>query len=125
MPRFGTAITCIDGRVQEPVALWVRNRFFVDYVDMVTEPGPDLAVAHGAPDLIEALRRKVLISVEAHGSTVVVVAGHYECAAHPVEKAQHIADIRQSVDVVRGWNLTTTLVGLWVDQSGWIDIVTQ
>jgi hypothetical protein len=125
MPRFGTAITCIDGRVQEPVTQWVRDHFFVDYVDMVTEPGPDLAVAHGAPELVETLRHKVLISVDAHGSTVVVVAGHHDCAAHPVEKAQHVADIRQAVQTIRTWNLSATLVGLWVTGDRTVEVVAQ
>jgi hypothetical protein len=125
MARFGTAITCIDGRVQEPVTQWVRNRFLVDYVDMVTEPGADLVIAHGTSDLVDALRQKVLISVNAHGSTVVAVSGHHDCAAHPVEKAQHVADIRQAVQTIRGWNLSATLVGLWVAEDRTVEVVTQ
>ncbi|MEO7000427.1 MAG: carbonic anhydrase, partial [Ktedonobacterales bacterium] len=38
---FGTAINCIDGRVQAPVAEWLKINCHVTWVDMVTVAGPD------------------------------------------------------------------------------------
>jgi len=42
---FGTAITCIDGRVHPPLVAWMQSLFSVAYVDLITEPGPDQVVA--------------------------------------------------------------------------------
>jgi len=112
---FGTAISCIDGRVQGPVAAWVKANAHVDYVDTVTVPGPDKALTQGAPEQIAALRGSVEISVNAHGSQVVVVAGHYDCAAFPAEREAHVAAIREAVNVVRGWGLPVVVIGLWVN----------
>src|SRR5262249_33557428 len=44
---FATAICCIDGRVQSPVADWLKINGSVRYVDAVTIPGPDKALTHG------------------------------------------------------------------------------
>ena len=43
--RFCTAINCMDGRTQEPVIAFVKKRFGIDCVDMITEPGPDKILA--------------------------------------------------------------------------------
>ncbi|MEX2621008.1 MAG: carbonic anhydrase [Egibacteraceae bacterium] len=46
---FATAITCIHGRVHAPVTEWIRQRFGVDHVDLITAPGADAVCAYGAP----------------------------------------------------------------------------
>ena len=120
---FGTAISCIDGRVQGPVAAWVKANAHVDYVDTVTVPGPDKALTQGAPEQIAALRGSVEISVNAHGSQVVVVAGHYDGAAFPAEREAHVAAIREAVNVVRGWGLPVVVIGLWVNDHWEIEQV--
>ena len=38
--KFGTAINCMDGRVQEPVAKFLKEIYGIDFVDTITEPGP-------------------------------------------------------------------------------------
>ena len=112
--RFGTAIACIDGRVQQPIAEWIKRTYHVEFVDMVTEPGPDKALSQGEATLLAALRAKVNISATAHRSAVVAVAGHHECAANPVSEQEHQAQIRNSLRIVGSWGLPVTVVGLWV-----------
>lgn len=112
---FGTAINCIDGRAQGPVTAWVKANAHVDYVDSVTVPGPDHALTHATPEGLAQLRGPVEISVNAHGSQIVAVAGHYDCAAFPADREAHVAAIREAVAVVRGWRLPVVVVGLWVN----------
>ncbi|HEX6967686.1 MAG TPA: carbonic anhydrase, partial [Micromonosporaceae bacterium] len=57
--RFATVLTCIDGRIQRPLDEWVRQRLDVEYVDTITEPGPDAVVAGGGEQQLAALLRKV------------------------------------------------------------------
>lgn len=116
--RFGTAINCIDGRVQQPVADWVKKNYKVDYVDMVNEPGPDKVLTQGRVLPISDLKTKVNISINAHHSTIVVIAGHHSCAANPVSKEEHEAQVRNAVKEVASWRLPVTVAGLWVD-SDW------
>jgi Putative carbonic anhydrase len=78
---FGTAINCIDGRTQLPLITWMRDAQSVQYVDLVTEPGADALLARDPAAALQLIRPRVLLSVEAHGSSVVAIAGHFQCAA--------------------------------------------
>jgi hypothetical protein len=120
---FGTAINCIDGRAQAPVADWVKMHCHVSYVDTVTMPGPDRVLTQGPRDVVELIRRNVLVSVNAHRSAVIAVAGHHECAANPVSAEDHKLDIAAAVQVVRGWDLGVRIVGLWVNDWWQMEVV--
>lgn len=118
---FGTAINCIDGRAQEPVAAWVRAHAQVDYVDTVTVPGADNALTQMSPDRLAQMREMVEVSVNAHGSRMIAIAGHFGCAAFAADREQHEAAIRSAVDVARGWGLPAQVVGLWVNDQWQIE----
>ncbi len=120
---FGTAINCIDGRAQAPVADWVKIHYHVDYVDMVTEPGVEAPLARGDAAPAEAVKRKVQVSVTAHSSGVVAIAAHHGCAGNPVSKEEHIAQVRTAMQVVASWGLPVSVAGLWVNEYGYIEVV--
>ena len=122
--KFGTAISCIDGRVQLPVIDWMKKQFHLEYVDMVTEPGPDKIMAVGQGQEIASIKSKVIISVKAHGSNILVIAGHYDCAGNPVAEEQHRIQIKDAIQVVRNWNLPLDkLIGVWVNKDWEIEVV--
>ena len=89
---------------------------------MITEPGPDKVLSSGPVELIEAVKSKVLISVKAHGSNIVVIAGHYDCAGNPVSKEEHCEEIKKSIKVIQSWNIPI-IVGVWVNEGWKIEIV--
>jgi glycerol-3-phosphate dehydrogenase len=122
--RFGTAINCIDGRVQFPVANWMKKQFHLDYVDMITEPGHDKVFAHVQVHANDSLKAKAQISALAHGSTIIVIAGHDDCAGNPVERDQHLADINKAVQTVHSWNLPfEKVIGVWVNKDRKIEVI--
>ena len=121
--EFVTAVNCIDGRVHIPVINWLKASFDADYVDHITEPGADMALAVGSADVLEAIRQKVLISVNAHNSSILAVVGHYDCAAHPVSEAQHKRDIGVAVATARSWDLPVQVIGLWVNSDWQVEVV--
>ncbi len=121
--RFGTAISCIDGRIQQPVADWLRERYYLDFVDMVTTPGADRALVEGPPETIDHLRLGAQTSVSRHSSTVLAVVGHHNCAGNPVSREEHVEQIHKAMQVVRFWNLPVTLVGLWVNEGWTVEMV--
>jgi carbonic anhydrase len=114
--RFGTVINCIDGRAQRPVTEWMQRELGVAFSDRITEPGPDLLLAAGEDAQLEAVRRKVELSVRAHQSTVVAVVGHHDCAANPASREEHLAQIRAGITTVEAWGLPVLVVGLWVNE---------
>ena len=121
--KFVTAINCIDGRVLIPVINWLKASCDAEFVDHITEPGADKALAGGSADLLEAIKQKVLISVNAHNSKTVAVVGHHDCAAHPVSEAQHKQDIVEAMATVKSWNLPIQVVGLWVNSEWQVEVV--
>ncbi len=123
--RFGTAIMCTDGRIQEPVAAWLKRRYYLDYVDTVTTPGADGVLAEGLVESVAYLKACAKLSATSHGSFVIAVVGHFDCAGNPVPRDEHIKHIQQAMTVVRSWNLGLPLVGLWVGESGQVELVAE
>jgi hypothetical protein len=121
--EFATAINCMDGRVQTPVADWVKIHHHVQYVDMITEAGVDGMMARGSQAELESIKRRVLVSVNAHHSRLVVIAGHQGCAGNPVSDLEHLADIKAAVQVVTSWQLPVQVAGLWVNEWGYVEVV--
>ncbi|TET32217.1 MAG: hypothetical protein E3J72_20230 [Planctomycetota bacterium] len=121
---FATAINCMDGRVQQPVINFLRRNYDVDYVDMITEAGPDGLIASGSA-LIENIRNRVAISVEKHGSSVILIAGHCYCAGNPVSDDEHKEHIRRSVEAVRSWGYPADVIGAWIGEDWKVEIIVE
>jgi hypothetical protein len=116
--KFATAINCMDGRTQVPVFDWLKEYCKVDYVDMITEPGPVKILAEGKDaSLVASIRKRVDISVSKHGSKVVAVVGHYDCAGNPVDKEVQLRQIKESLKNIQSWGFKVQLLGLWVDEN--------
>lgn len=114
---FATTINCIDGRVHKPVRQWMQKQFKVDYLDRITVPGPDNILTTGSSATLADIRAQVEISVTKHGSKIVTIVGHYDCAGNPVDEDKHMQQIAASVAQVQSWNLPVQVIGLWVDSS--------
>jgi hypothetical protein len=123
MDTFATAITCIDGRVQEPVVAWVRLNAKVRYVDLITEPGPDKELSGDNAVIVSEIVRKALFSIEHHHSNLVALAGHEPCAANPVSKENQLAQIIAGVQVLKSHQMPVRIVGLWVTKAGVVELV--
>jgi len=121
--KFATAITCIDGRVQQPVVDWMKLHVNVEYVDLVTEPGPDLVLSEGTTYMIDDIVRKTRFSVERHASPVVAVCGHHDCAANGADKEKHVEQIEESVRVLLSYDLGVRVLGLWLSEWNSIELV--
>jgi len=113
--KFATSVTCMDGRIQLPLAKWIKENYSVDYVDAITEPGVDKKVADNSD--LESIKTKVGISINAHKSELIVVSGHYDCAGNPVSDEEHMSQIRKGVEVISSWNTGAKVIGVWVDGS--------
>ena len=115
---FATAINCMDGRTQLPVIEYMKSRYGVDYVDMVTEPGPNKILAeNGDKTTIESIKRRVKISVERHNSKQIAIVGHHDCAGNPADKEKQTTHILSAIKTVKSWSLNVQIIGLWVDEN--------
>jgi hypothetical protein len=123
--KFGTAINCIDGRTQEPVINFMKKKYDIDGVDMVTFPGADgIFSVRENLDKIEIVRRSVSISIEKHHSRIIAVVGHFDCAGNPGDKEHHYAHIRKALHEVSSWNFDAQIAGYYVNDKLQIEEVT-
>lgn len=101
---FFTSIGCMDGRAQKPVTGYGKKRYGVLYADTITEAGLVGLLANNPPsEIVESLKKKVLISVEKHHSKGIVVHGHQECAGNPVGDNQHREETKKTAETIRGF----------------------
>lgn len=122
--RFGTAINCIDGRTQEPVIDYMKQKYNIDGVDMVTFPGVDGVISNREnSDEITFIRNAVSVSIEKHRSRIIAVVGHFDCAGNPGNREHHYADIQKAVNEVSSWSFHAQVVGLYVNDKKQIEEV--
>jgi protoporphyrinogen oxidase len=120
--KFATAINCIDGRTQTPVLDWMRLHLNVDYVDLITEPGPDKVLALET-EAAAAIIKKVKFSVSAHDPSAIAIAAHHDCLGNPVSREEHLDMVRQAVTKIQSLGMGVRVVGLWVNEWGWVDLI--
>jgi hypothetical protein len=122
---FATVINCMDGRTQLPVIDYMKTKFNVDYVDVITEPGPVKMIAEQRSVFqVHSIQQRVMISQEKHGSKHLALVAHHDCAGNPVEKSKQIDQLRMALNSLQLWGFKGSVVGLWVDENWAVQEVT-
>lgn len=120
---FFTVVGCMDGRVQDVMALFGQEKFDAAYPDTITEAGIVGIIANNpSQEFLDGLKFKLLVSVDKHHSKGILVDGHQECAGNPVEDSRHIEDIKKSVGVIKELvENKVPVIGIFVKRSttGW------
>ena len=101
----------------------MRERFGVDYVDTITEPGPNGIMARNDEELVGSIRNRVLISVNGHGSRVIALIGHHDCAGNPGPKEMQVDHVMKGLEVIRKWELPVRILGLWVGEDWKVEVL--
>ena len=118
MMKFCTVINCLDGRVQLPVIQYLQKRFNVQYVDSITEAGPNLILAkQDNTALVQAILGKLRISIDKHNSGGIAIVGHHDCAGNPAPMEEQIEHIKESVQFLHSHYGNIKIIGLWVNHS--------
>jgi len=115
---FACAINCMDGRVQDAVKDYMKENYGVDYVDMITEPGPNKILCECKDcdkSVIEDIKKRVEISVNHHGSKVIAIVGHFGCAGNPTEKDVQIEQLKNCKKKVEEFGFQAEVILLWVE----------
>lgn len=115
--KFATVINCMDGRVQTPAINYIRDKYAVEYVDMITEIAPITILSPEDKDIPQRIIDKLNISIDKHNSDVVAVVGHHDCAGNPVDKSTQLNQINKSVAKVKNKFEELEVIGLWIDHD--------
>lgn len=125
---FFTLVGCMDGRVQNILVKFGKEKFNARYPDTITEAGLVGQLAKEQPDkhLLDSLKFKILdVSLGKHHSKGIVVHGHQECAGNPVTDEQHKKDVLKAAGVIRSVvNNSVPVTAVFVTQvsHGWTAI---
>lgn len=115
---FYTTINCMDGRAQLPVISYLMERFGVQYVDVITEPGPvALLSADPESDASRSIFGRVEVSLDAHHSAGIAMVAHVDCAGNPVSDSEQREQMRACLRVLAKRYPGVALIGLWVDDT--------
>ena len=108
----------MDGRVQLPVIQYLQKRFDVEYVDSITEAGPNLILAKQKnAALVQAILVRLNISINKHNSVGIAIVGHQDCAGNSAPYEEQIRHIRESVQFLHNQHENTEVIGLWIDSD--------
>ncbi|MDM8534258.1 hypothetical protein QUF55_06070 [Clostridiaceae bacterium HSG29] len=115
---FVTTVNCMDGRVQIPVNEYLINKYKADYVDTITEAGPNKILAENINEvLVDSIKNRLETSIYKHKSNVIAMVGHYDCGGNPAEKEEQIIQIKDSMKLLKTWFKDVEIIGIWVDKN--------
>ncbi|ROL58831.1 hypothetical protein D9V86_11480 [Bacteroidetes/Chlorobi group bacterium ChocPot_Mid] len=115
--KFCTVINCMDGRTQLPVIDYMKTKFNVEYVDMITEAGPIKYLAEADNEIIlNSIFERIDISINKHFSRVIAVVGHQDCARNPLNKMEQVKQINSSIYLLRHKYKDCKIIGLYVNE---------
>ncbi len=124
--QFCTVINCMDGRVQLPVISYLKKLFGVEYVDSITEPGPNRILAEQKDEtLVASILNRLEISINKHQSVGIAITGHHDCAGNPTTKSKQIGQIQQAMRFLRQRYPNIEIIGLWVDEHWQVHEITD
>ncbi len=116
--KFVTSINCMDGRTQEPIINYLKTKYGADYIDMITEAGPNKILAQNTnTSVIQSIKSRVEISINKHHSKLIAIVGHYDCGGNPSPENTQKEQIKAAITNVKNWNREVEVIGLWVDEE--------
>ena len=108
----------MDGRIQEPIINYIKRKYEVKYIDTITEPGPNKIVAQNSDNpLIESIDNRIAISLNKHGSKIIFISGHHDCAGNPVPKETQLEQLGKNEKLLKLKYPKIKIVKLWINEN--------
>jgi hypothetical protein len=67
--------------------------------------------------LLDSIKKRLEISIHKHGSKVIAITAHHDCAGNPVEKDAQVAHLREAKKTVESWNFNAEILMFWIDEN--------
>lgn len=117
--KFATCLNCMDGRVQLPTIQWIKKHYQVDYIDMITEAGMDGVLTNEGINA-EGVLQKINISLDQHGSRIICIVGHHDCAGNPVDDEAHKSQIRMAAQRLKELKSFCQIIAYGFQANCWL-----
>ena len=71
------------------------------------------------------MKDRVGISVDGHGSRVVALVGHDDCAGNPVDKATQLEQMDIALELVKSWGFDAKIIGVYINDNIDVELVRE
>jgi hypothetical protein len=115
----------MDGRTQEPAIAWMKQRTGAEFVDSITEAGPDGILNNPDHPGLTSIIERILISRDKHGSRTLALVAHYDCAGNPGEREMHLQHLQQARKTLSGKDLGMEFLSLWIDENWEVQVISE
>jgi hypothetical protein len=113
----------MDGRIQDSVTAFLRDRFQTQWVDVVSEAGPVSSIAQGDSVISKAVYKRVQLSIDAHQSCGIALVAHEDCAAVPGDLAHKTPIALRAAERLRAMFPEMEVIALWAALDGEITLL--
>ena len=108
----------MDGRIQEPIIKYLKENYSVTYVDTITEPVPCRILAENDDMIsVNSIMERTELSIDIHGSKLIAISGHSDCAGNPWNEEIQKKQIKESVKYLKNKYPQLKIIGLWIDNN--------
>ena len=114
---FYTAINCMDGRIQESVANYIKKKYNVLFVDMITGIGPVKILSNKKSEHLQPIISCIDISLKKHKSKGIAIVAHYDCAGNPIPDEEQKKLLQKAVIFLKKKYINISVCGLWVNKN--------
>ena len=107
----------MDGRIQESVANYIKKKYNVLFVDMITGSGPVKILSNKDTENLESIILCIDISLKKHKSKGIAIVAHYDCAGNPIADEEQKKLLQKAVIFLENKYINVSVCGLWVDKD--------
>ena len=107
----------MDGRIQEPVANYIKKKYNVLFVDMITTAAPVKILSSKKIETLEPITSCIDISLKKHKSKGIAVVAHYDCAGNPISDNEQKKLLKKAVTSLVKKYINISVCGLWVGKN--------
>ena len=101
---------------------YLRRTYGVDYVDLITEPGPEWALTDPERAGVQAaIQRKARFSVAGHDAELIAMTAHDDCLGNDADPGTRLGQLHAAQRLITGWDLGVDIIGLWVHMDGKVE----
>lgn len=116
-PRFATILSCMDGRIQQPILDFLRPRFGVDYLDNITRPGMVKYLIATDNHITSHIIENLEISLTLHDSRQIALVAHTDCLGNPVADDEQLIQLPEAMAIFRRRYQSHEIIGLWLGDN--------
>ena len=118
---FYTVINCMDGRIQESIANYIKKKYNVLFVDMITSAGPIKILSNRTIESLKHIISCIDISLIEHKSKGIAIVAHFDCVGNPISDKEQKEMLQKAVKFLANKYTNVSVCGLWVDKNSKVE----